>query len=73
MDIGSAEIKKASSRRAGSGAMSRRRAGMMATTGLEPKEEPESVLSFHVKANLLTSEAVRQVVSALDLEMSESE
>jgi hypothetical protein len=72
MDIGGAEIKKAPSRAAASSATSRRRGGVMAT-GLEVKEEPESVLSFHVKANLLTSEAVRQLVSELELKENESE
>jgi hypothetical protein len=72
MDIGGAEIKKAAATPATRGPVSRRRAGMM-PTGLESKEEAESVLSFRVKADLLTAEAVRQVVSDLGLDAAESE
>jgi hypothetical protein len=65
MDIGSAAIEKRAElgSRAASATL-RRRAGM--TAGFEEPPTPESVLRFHVKAEVLTSDAVRRVVSDLE-------
>jgi hypothetical protein len=66
MDIASAEIGKRTptANRGATPAMARRRVEM--TTGAVEPPSPESVLRFEVKSEVLTSDAVRSVVSSLD-------